>query len=127
MQKASSSSNRPAPADRSIILKFNAPLLPAADAVCRQDRRRFCCADEVTDCLAKGEALKLSSFGSFIVRKKGQRLGRNPKNGIEVSISPRRVLVFEPSAILKRRINSDTSDRNALSGGEPAAYAARSA
>jgi integration host factor subunit alpha len=70
---------------------------------------------EVTDCLANGEALKLSSFGSFIVRKKGQRIGRNPKNGVEVSISPRRVLAFKPSAILKRRINSNTSDRNALS------------
>jgi integration host factor subunit alpha len=66
---------------------------------------------EITDCLAKGEALKLSSFGSFIVRKKGQRIGRNPKNGVEVPISPRRVIVFKPSAILKQRINSNTSDR----------------
>ena len=70
---------------------------------------------EITDCLAKGEALKLSSFGSFIVRKKGQRIGRNPKNGIEVPISPRRVIVFKPSCILKQRINSNTSDSNALS------------
>jgi integration host factor subunit alpha len=70
---------------------------------------------EVTDCLAKGEALKLSSFGSFIVRKKGQRIGRNPKNGIEVPISPHRVLVFKPSAILKQRINSNTFRQHALS------------
>jgi integration host factor subunit alpha len=70
---------------------------------------------EITDCLVKGEALKLSSFGSFIVRKKGQRIGRNPKNGIEVPISPRRVIVFKSSAILKRRISSNTSDRSALS------------
>src|ERR1700681_519942 len=57
------------------------------------------------DCLEKGETVKLSSFGSFMVRKKGQRIGRNPKTGTEVPISPRRVMVFKPSAILKQRIN----------------------
>ena len=61
---------------------------------------------EITDCLEKGEAVKLSSFGSFMVRKKSQRLGRNPKTGIEVPISPRRVVVFKPSAIMKQQINS---------------------
>jgi integration host factor subunit alpha len=70
---------------------------------------------EITDCLANGETLKLSSFGSFVVRKKGQRIGRNPKNGIEVAISPRRVIVFKPSAILKQRINSKISDNSSLS------------
>jgi len=45
-------------------------------------------------------------FGSFVVRKKGQRIVRNPKTGREVPISPRRVMVFKPSAILKQRINS---------------------
>ena len=60
---------------------------------------------EITDCLEKGETVKLSSFGSFMVRKKGQRIGRNPKTGTEVPISPRRVMVFKPSAILKQRIN----------------------
>src|SRR4030081_365471 len=59
---------------------------------------------EITDCLEKGETVKLSSFGSFMVRKKGQRIGRNPKTGTEVPISPRRVMVFKPSAILKQRI-----------------------
>ena len=67
--------------------------------------------EEITDCLERGEAAKLSSFGSFVVRKKGQRIGRNPKTGTEVPISPRRVLVFKPSAILKQRITS------ALDGG----------
>ena len=62
---------------------------------------------EITDCLERGETVKLSSFGSFVVRKKGQRIGRNPKTGKEVPISPRRVMVFKPSAILKQRINSD--------------------
>ena len=62
---------------------------------------------EITDCLERGETVKLSSFGSFVVRKKGQRIGRNPKTGKEVPISPRRVMVFKPSAILKQRINAD--------------------
>src|SRR4030088_1872856 len=61
---------------------------------------------EITGCLEGGEMVKLSSFGSFVVRNKGQRIGRNPKTGIKVPISPRRVMVFKPSAILKQRINS---------------------
>ncbi|GGC73949.1 integration host factor subunit alpha [Chelatococcus reniformis] len=60
---------------------------------------------EVCDCLAQGETVKLSSFGSFVVRDKGQRIGRNPKTGIEVPIEPRRVMVFKPSNVLKARIN----------------------
>jgi integration host factor subunit alpha len=60
---------------------------------------------EITDCIERGETVKLSSFGSFVVRKKGQRIGRNPKTGTEVPISPRRVVVFKPSVILKQRIN----------------------
>ena len=60
---------------------------------------------EISNCLERGETVKLSSFGSFVVRKKGQRVGRNPKTGKEVPISPRRVMVFKPSAILKNRIN----------------------
>jgi integration host factor subunit alpha len=60
---------------------------------------------EITDSLAKGENVKLSSFGSFIVRQKGRRIGRNPKTGEEVPIEPRRVMVFKPSNILKSRIN----------------------
>ncbi len=65
--------------------------------------------DEITDILAKGETVKLSSFGSFIVRKKSQRMGRNPKTGTEVPISPRRVVMFKPSAILKQQINGKRS------------------
>ena len=61
---------------------------------------------EITDCLERGETVKLSSFGSFVGRKKGQRIGRNPKTGKEAPISARRVLVFKPSAVLKQRINS---------------------
>jgi integration host factor subunit alpha len=61
---------------------------------------------EIANCLERGETVKLSSFGLFAVRKKGQRMGRNPKTGREVPISPRRVMVFKPSGILKRRINA---------------------
>lgn len=61
--------------------------------------------DEVSDALARGEAVKISSFGSFSVRAKGQRVGRNPKTGEEVPILPRRVLVFRPSQLLKKKIN----------------------
>ena len=64
---------------------------------------------EICECLAQGETVKLSSFGSFIVRDKGQRVGRNPKTGIEVPIDPRRVMVFKPSNVLKARINGETA------------------
>ena len=60
---------------------------------------------EIADTLARGETVKLSSFGSFMVRKKGQRIGRNPKTGTVVPILPRRVIAFKPSAILKQQIN----------------------
>ena len=62
---------------------------------------------EISDCLARGENVKLSSFGSFIVRNKGRRVGRNPKTGEEVPIEPRRVMVFKPSNIMKSRINGE--------------------
>lgn len=61
--------------------------------------------DEIADALAQGESVKISSFGSFGVRQKGQRVGRNPKTGQEVPIMPRRVLVFRASHVLRERIN----------------------
>ena len=61
--------------------------------------------NEISGALAKGETVKISSFGSFSVRQKGQRVGRNPKTGEEVPILPRKVLVFRPSQVLKSRIN----------------------
>jgi integration host factor subunit alpha len=60
---------------------------------------------EICGRLEQGETVKLSSFGSFVVRAKGKRVGRNPKSGREVPIPPRNVLVFKPSMILKSRIN----------------------
>ena len=59
----------------------------------------------MADALASGQSVKISSFGSFSVRQKGQRIGRNPKTGEEVPILPRKVLVFKPSQVLKDKIN----------------------
>lgn len=61
--------------------------------------------EEISQALIKGEMVKLSSFGSFQVRSKAQRIGRNPKTGEEVPISPRRVLVFRASHVLKDKVN----------------------
>jgi integration host factor subunit alpha len=58
----------------------------------------------ISDALVAGETVKISSFGTFSVRSKGQRIGRNPKTGEEVPISPRRVLSFRPSHLLKERV-----------------------
>jgi integration host factor subunit alpha len=69
--------------------------------------------DEISDCILRGENVKLSSFGSFIVRQKGLRVGRNPKTGVEVPIEPRRVMVFKPSNVMKARINGlDVKDED---------------
>ncbi len=61
--------------------------------------------DEVVDALVHGENVKLSSFGSFNLRSKGQRIGRNPKTGEEVPILPRKVVTFRASHVLKERVN----------------------
>lgn len=60
---------------------------------------------EITDALVRGETVKISSFGSFALRQKGERIGRNPKTGIEVPITPRKVLVFKASHVLKDQMN----------------------
>ncbi len=70
---------------------------------------------EIVEALTRGEPVKVSSFGSFTVRQKGQRIGRNPKTGQEVPILPRKVLVFRASHVLKGKIN------RALTKGKPGA------
>lgn len=62
---------------------------------------------EISDSLAAGEDVKLSGFGSFLVRSKSERVGRNPKTGVEVPIEKRRVMVFKPSSVLKAHINGE--------------------
>jgi len=54
--------------------------------------------------LSRGENIKVSGFGSFVLRDKGERVGRNPKTGVEVPIAPRRVLTFRASQMMRDRI-----------------------
>lgn len=61
--------------------------------------------EEISKALIGGKNVKISSFGSFSIREKGERIGRNPKTGVEVPILPRKVLVFRASHVLKDRIN----------------------
>ncbi|MBO1076226.1 integration host factor subunit alpha [Roseomonas marmotae] len=64
--------------------------------------------ERVAAALESGRAVKISAFGTFTVRQKGLRVGRNPKTGVEVPIMPRRVLSFRPSQVLKARLNGET-------------------
>ena len=64
--------------------------------------------EEMVNALSDGETVKISSFGSFSIRQKSQRMGRNPKTGEEVPILPRKVIIFKPSHVLKNRINPKT-------------------
>lgn len=63
--------------------------------------------DEIVQTLSAGQNVKISSFGSFSIRQKGERIGRNPKTGVEVPILPRKVVVFKASHVLKDRINQE--------------------
>lgn len=61
--------------------------------------------EEISDALVRGESVKLRSFGLFSVRAKRERIGRNPRTGVEVPIKPRRVLTFKPSPVLSASVN----------------------
>ncbi len=63
--------------------------------------------DEMSNALEQGEKVKISSFGSFSVNSKKERIGRNPKTGQEVPITPRRVATFRPSHTLRARVNGE--------------------
>lgn len=69
--------------------------------------------DNIVDALLKGEQVKLAGFGTFSLRDKNERMGRNPKTGKAVPISPRRVLAFKPSQIMRDRINNALSPAEA--------------
>ena len=58
------------------------------------------------DCLAKGEKIKISGFGNFVVKEKKSRRGRNPQTGDEIRISARRVLTFKSSQVLRKALNN---------------------
>ena len=62
--------------------------------------------EHMSDALVRGESVKISSFGTFSVRSKNARMGRNPKTGDEVPITPRRVLTFRPSHLMKEKVNA---------------------
>jgi len=62
--------------------------------------------EKIKETLERGEKIKISGFGNFVVRQKDERTGRNPQTGQEIKIAPRRVLTFKPSQVLKNSINS---------------------
>ena len=67
--------------------------------------------NHLSDALVAGETVKISSFGTFSVRSKSARVGRNPKTGEEVPIEPRRVLTFRPSNIMKERVDAGNKNQ----------------
>ncbi|MBR0672544.1 integration host factor subunit alpha [Neoroseomonas soli] len=69
--------------------------------------------ERISAALEAGDPVKISAFGTFLVRQKGQRVGRNPKTGVEVPILPRKVLSFRPSQVLKARINNEPAEDEA--------------
>ncbi len=76
----------------------------------RAEASKFLAAvfDEISDALVRGETVKLRSFGSFHLRSKRERVGRNPKTGVEAPISPRQVLTFKASPALVAQVNGES-------------------
>jgi integration host factor subunit alpha len=74
--------------------------------------------ERLSTSLESGETVKISGFGTFSVRQKGRRIGRNPKTGVEVPILPRRVLVFRPSQVLKAHVNGTAIPSGDEDGGD---------
>jgi integration host factor subunit alpha len=66
--------------------------------------------EEIGDAILRGEHVKLSSFGTFQHRSKRERIGRNPKTGVEATITPRKVVVFKASHVMRARVNGDRPD-----------------
>ncbi|MBY0329499.1 MAG: integration host factor subunit alpha [Acetobacteraceae bacterium] len=69
--------------------------------------------EQIGRALEAGDPVKIAAFGTFLVRQKGQRVGRNPKTGVEVPILPRKVLSFRPSQVLRARINGEQGGEDA--------------
>lgn len=67
--------------------------------------------DQISQALLRGESVKLAGFGTFSLRDKKQRIGRNPKTGEAVPITPRRVLVFKASQVMRERVDSSLSKK----------------
>src|SRR5919201_2627428 len=79
--------------------------------------------DTLKDTLERGEKIKLSGFGNFVVREKKSRVGRNPQTGQEIEISARRVLTFRPSQVLKNALNASAEAAEAAAQAAAAAAA----
>lgn len=75
--------------------------------------------DTIKDTLAKGDKIKISGFGNFVVRDKKPRTGRNPQTGEAIQISARRVLTFKPSQVLRADVNSATLKGGPAGGANP--------
>jgi integration host factor subunit alpha len=80
---------------------YQAPGLPRQEAARLVEQ----VLSEISNALVRGETVKLSSFGVFTVRNKAERMGRNPRTGVEVPIEPRRAITFSPSHVLKDHVN----------------------
>jgi integration host factor subunit alpha len=76
--------------------------------------------DEICAAIVRGEDVKLSSFATFHVREKNERIGRNPKTGEEVPISPRKVMTFKASNVLKSRILDGHNAKSRANGADKA-------
>jgi integration host factor subunit alpha len=74
--------------------------------------------DEIANALERGESVKLRSFGLFSVRSKRERIGRNPRTGVEVPIKARRVLTFKPSPVLSASVNGLAADHQSEAEGD---------
>ena len=74
---------------------------------------------EIRDTLVRGEPVKLSGFGTFVVRSKAERVGRNPKTGVEVPIEKHRSLTFKPSGSLKAHMNGEAIENRRRGGLQP--------
>ena len=72
--------------------------------------------DIIKDTLARGEKVKISGFGNFVVREKNARKGRNPQTGEEIQLEARRVLTFKPSLVLKTVLNEEESEQPRRAG-----------
>jgi len=72
--------------------------------------------DIIKETLSRGEKVKISGFGNFVVREKNARKGRNPQTGEEIRLDARRVLTFKPSLVLKTVLNDEESEQPRRAG-----------
>lgn len=98
--------------DQTITRADIAEALSARCGVSRAFASRFLetMLDTMSQTLARGEMLKLARFGNFVVREKNERIGRNPKTGEAARITPRKVVTFRPSQLMRQRVEKAEAD-----------------